>query len=857
MKPLFLEFCGINSFSEPATINFSSLLEYGIFGIFGDTGSGKSTILDCIGFALYGTTARSRAGKIADIINDKRDSAYVRFEFEIVYEGKRRIFRVERELKRKGTPPHSARVYEREGDALHALSEGVKECEDLLRKIIGLDQKDFDRCIALPQGEFAQFVKSPRAERLKLVSRLFDLEAYGDKLNARAKRKLEEARLEEVGVSSRLATYEDVTKERLAETEGEMVRRKEEEKTLHARLEAAAAEEKELTSLFIIRKQQEETRRKLETLEAQRQQFSELEQELSRLAAAGEVVRQYEDGKALRAALQGEKEALEGSQTSLKRAEEEYSAISAWDEAATDAAIESLSARRQQAIGASDIRTEKKKAEERLAKLTEDLQRGLSEFRNFDYDGERERLEHELSALGSENFSEYLDAAGKDSLFRAEYATFTHELEWVRSRHEDAAEDLSPLIEKYRALATGPNADLAALRAAFEAAAPRRRELGGALRMLEKRKGQYEEFLAGTARATSEREELSARLKEYDKKLADVPDLAETDRLLAEQKKIKRENAEKRQHLFEELHTARIREATARERETAAERELESCKARYRKALEGGGFEDFSEAQALTEKFGDAQAAKARLDAFRIELSATQKRRDELSQTDCSRATEEAVAAAEAEKKRLEAEERETGKALAVLENARSSLQRRLAEKEVLERECEKAQARRNLFESLKKLLDNNKFMEFVAEEYLETVALNASARLLSLTGGRYFLRYEGGFFVGDNFNGGERRAVFTLSGGETFLVSLSLALALGTEICKRSLRPIEFFFLDEGFGTLDSNLVDTVTDSLEKLRSENFSIGIISHVEELKHRIDRKLTVVKATQQHGSQILS
>jgi exonuclease SbcC len=117
-------------------------------------------------------------------------------------------------------------------------------------------------------------------------------------------------------------------------------------------------------------------------------------------------------------------------------------------------------------------------------------------------------------------------------------------------------------------------------------------------------------------------------------------------------------------------------------------------------------------------------------------------------------------------------------------------------------------------------------------------------------------LRYDGGFLVGDNFNGGNTRGVHTLSGGETFLVSLSLALALSAEICAKSLRPIEFFFLDEGFGTLDERLVDTVMDSLEKLRGAHFAIGIISHVEELKHRVDKKLTVLKASEKHGSQIL-
>lgn len=125
----------------------------------------------------------------------------------------------------------------------------------------------------------------------------------------------------------------------------------------------------------------------------------------------------------------------------------------------------------------------------------------------------------------------------------------------------------------------------------------------------------------------------------------------------------------------------------------------------------------------------------------------------------------------------------------------------------------------------------------------------------MKLTGGRYFIRYKQGFFVGDNYNGGELRAVFTLSGGETFLVSLSLALSLSAAIYAKSLRPIEFFFLDEGFGTLDEKLVDTVMDSLEKLKNTHFSIGLISHVEELKHRIDNKIIVVGAAEGGSSKI--
>ena len=204
MKPVSLEFCGINSFSETQKINFEELLQYGIFGIFGDTGSGKSTILDCIGFSLYGDVTRSRSGKISDIINYDKDKAFVNFEFDIDYAGKRRRYRVERELKRKNAS-QSLKVYEYDEDkaAFLCIADAVRQGNELLERIIGLEQKDYEKCIALPQGEFAQFVKSARSDRLKLVSRLFDLERYGEKLVMRTNNAYKEAAtLVEIGRAS-------------------------------------------------------------------------------------------------------------------------------------------------------------------------------------------------------------------------------------------------------------------------------------------------------------------------------------------------------------------------------------------------------------------------------------------------------------------------------------------------------------------------------------------------------------------------------------------------------------------------------------------------------------------------------
>ncbi len=124
------------------------------------------------------------------------------------------------------------------------------------------------------------------------------------------------------------------------------------------------------------------------------------------------------------------------------------------------------------------------------------------------------------------------------------------------------------------------------------------------------------------------------------------------------------------------------------------------------------------------------------------------------------------------------------------------------------------------------------------------------------MSSGKYGLRYNGDFFVVDNLNGGMLRKTATVSGGELFLVSLSLALALSASIISKSNKPIEFFFLDEGFGSLDASLVETVVDSLEKLKSSNYTIGLISHVEALKERISAKISVSAPTMLKGSSLI-
>ncbi|MEC0249582.1 SbcC/MukB-like Walker B domain-containing protein, partial [Paenibacillus chitinolyticus] len=189
-----------------------------------------------------------------------------------------------------------------------------------------------------------------------------------------------------------------------------------------------------------------------------------------------------------------------------------------------------------------------------------------------------------------------------------------------------------------------------------------------------------------------------------------------------------------------------------------------------------------------------------------------------------------------------------------------------LAVRAKAERDCEELQAKheqwRRLEErrsaqqtlhgrlaKLQSVLKANAFVEFLAEEQLMQVSRAASQRLGQLTRQRYAIEVDsgGGFVIRDDGSGGVKRPVGTLSGGETFLTSLALALALSAQIQLKGEVPLEFFFLDEGFGTLDQDLLDMVVTSLEKLHMDRLAVGVISHVPELRARLPRKLIVEPA----------
>ena len=181
-----------------------------------------------------------------------------------------------------------------------------------------------------------------------------------------------------------------------------------------------------------------------------------------------------------------------------------------------------------------------------------------------------------------------------------------------------------------------------------------------------------------------------------------------------------------------------------------------------------------------------------------------------------------------------------------------------LAKKEELEQKWETESHKKDMIKELEQLFKGNAFIEYVAQSKLSYIAREASVILSKISGGSYALEINDSaeFIIRDNKNGGAIRPSDTLSGGELFITSLSLALALSSSIQLNGAAPLEFFFLDEGFGSLDDDLLDTVMNSLERLQSKKRSIGIISHVETIQARVPLKLLVTPSDlSQKGSQI--
>jgi exonuclease SbcC len=170
-----------------------------------------------------------------------------------------------------------------------------------------------------------------------------------------------------------------------------------------------------------------------------------------------------------------------------------------------------------------------------------------------------------------------------------------------------------------------------------------------------------------------------------------------------------------------------------------------------------------------------------------------------------------------------------------------------------LHKELEGLKKEHGVAADLALMLQANKFQDFMQAEALQTLAKDGSRRLEELSSGRYRLQIEDkgrDFEVIDKWNAEQVRSVKTLSGGETFLASLALALALAESLpgLAASRRVVlDSIFLDEGFGSLDAEALDRAADALDRLRDENRLVCVVTHLSELAQRLPARVVVTKS----------
>ena len=165
---------------------------------------------------------------------------------------------------------------------------------------------------------------------------------------------------------------------------------------------------------------------------------------------------------------------------------------------------------------------------------------------------------------------------------------------------------------------------------------------------------------------------------------------------------------------------------------------------------------------------------------------------------------------------------------------------------------AEVAQAREecDVAEMLAAEMRADRFERWLLAEALDVLVESASHVLLALSGAQYSLRYENEeFVVVDHRNADATRSVRTLSGGETFQASLALALALSDQLAMLAAgggTKLDAIFLDEGFGTLDADTLDTVAETIEALGTSGRMVGIVTHVPALAERVPVRYRVTR-----------
>ncbi len=785
MRPTRLEIEGFTAFRDPVTIDFEGA---DLFAITGPTGAGKSSIIDALVFALYGAIPRLDRRAVAPIIALGRAEARVRFTFSVggeAYVGVRVVRRT-----KTGATTKEARL-ERAADG-EVLAGSADEVSYAVADLLGLDFDHFTTCVVLPQGQFARLLHEEPRTRQDLLVSLLDLGLYA-RLASAARQRASAA-------------------QQRAEVAGHLL-----DKLAFATAAAAATAEGRVAALEELQRELSRSRPVLEDLlRTEQEAASEADAATARARSLVAIV--------VPADLRGRAAALAAARTEVeRRATEEVQAQHASD--AAEAVLASLPSL----------------AELQAAERDHAERSGLAQRRSAIRAQLAERQAAEAAAVATQ-------AALEDELNHAVDAL-------DRARWEHRALDLAaslvagkPCPVCRQPVHEVPGRDEHGAARAVEAAAAAKADL--------------EARLVGATRAVREGE--AARLQ-LETRLGSVTEsLVDLDARLAGAPEPAERGA--RLRAVEEAEAAR---AHARRADRAARATAAAARAQLEQVLaaETADRRRFAEVRDRVAALGPPAAGHGDLVSDWQQLAAWAQGARPQHEAAAEQARARAAEAA-AQRRARTRELAERCVAAGVEPGGRDSFEAvadavaeaRSAHTHIIEAMEEAATHRREAAEQARRAetatalathLSANHFEKWVLDEAVGALVAAATEVLFDLSGGDYSLTLDerANFMVVDHRCADEVRSAKTLSGGETFLASLALALALADqvgELAADGAARLESIFLDEGFGSLDPDTLDTVAAAIEELGARGRTVGLITHVAELGERVPVRFVVDK-----------
>lgn len=884
MKPIRLMISAFGPYADRVEIDFTRLGSQGIYLITGDTGAGKTTIFDAITFALYGES--SGEVRESSMFRSKyaKEGTPTFVELTFLHLGQTYTILRNPEYQRPKERGNGWTV--QKADATLTFSDErlpitkAKEVTRAVTELLGVDFKQFTQIAMIAQGEFRKLLLADTTERSKIFRQIFHTGLYQDvqyRLRDSVKscwKKYDEMRRSIVqylnGViyeadsvfGQEWNTLKDASFEGNVQTALELLQK------------LLVEEQENLRGMEVSLQDLEKQIQKEDQVLGQVRQAKQMQQELAKnQAELAELLPKMEPVKLEYANVADWKESLEGLQLQIQKAQENLAVYRRLDELEEKRALISQmlekkqEEKEKQQIQLSLVQEELKESQDSLLPL---LQIGEERTR-LQY--QKEEIDRQLKQWTVAEKKEQ-EIASKQDVYRAflnawkkENAEYQHleQLFWdaqagilAKDLTEDMPcpvcgslhhpqkaelpldvpekEDLDQKKEKVSMAATMVQQTTAQIQQMQKQLEETKEELPKKDILLEENE-KLQKLIAENTVLLQKKSSLEKQIASLEKKQKELQESLQKIELLLVQKQTEIESL--KQNLAE------LRQQVAEKSRVEMEEQL-SMQLEEKKNLEQKVKETETRYQSMMQKKTVLESAIEVLEKQQIAVEELSEenillRKQELvsKKTELSALRNESYAA---EKTNREIFEK-------VAKNQKSMT---AAEQEYVWMKALSDTANGTLTGKRKVELET-----YIQMTYFDRILRRANLRLLTMSSGQYELKRQeeaenkkekAGLELNviDHYNG-SMRSVKTLSGGESFMASLSLALGLSDEIQSHAggIR-LDAMFVDEGFGSLDEESLDLALRALQSLTDGNRIVGIISHVSELKERIEKKIVVMK-----------